>query len=247
MAQAQSIAPLPRPVVEEDHRLAKAVSGASTALMKLRWHWTANEANPKRVSSLQYAKQVGRDDATIRRDARAYEIIATSRGAQPPTPDEARERARMSVESFKAVEAVAKARGVGTHYARERHKDEVRRVRDIARERAEQRRTTIEEELPRAAEWNVKAERARERERDEKRERHGLQWVKTEGKLQDAKRKVVEAIDAAIGAEFDREERDLLLHTIGEVQEGLQLARTAITGKAVAEKKLEVLRGGLSA
>jgi hypothetical protein len=243
MAQAQSIAPLPKNVVDEDHRLAKAASGASTALMKLRWHWTANEANSKRVSSVQYAKEVGADDATIRRDARAFELVR--RGAVPP--DEARERARMSVESFKAVEAVAKARGVAAHTAREHHRDEIRRVREVARERAEQRRTTIDEELPRAAEWSVKAERAREREKDEQRERHGLQWVKTEGKLQDAKRKVVEAIDAAIGAEFDREERDLLLHTIGEVQEGLQLARTAIAGKAVAEKKLEVLRGGLSA
>lgn len=244
MAQAQSITPLPSHVVHEDHRLEKAASSSATALMKHRWHWTLDESNPKRVSLTQYARAVGVHLAQIHRDAHGYELLSSG---TTRTPDEARERAKMTQEQFAATKAVAVARGVETQTARKRHGDEVRQVRARARERSEERGTSFDEEARRVADWNVKAERTREQAKDEQRKRHGLQWVKTEGKLQDAKRKVVEAIDAAIGAEFDREERDLLLHTIGEVQEGLQLARTAITGKAIAEKKLEVLRGGLSA
>lgn len=245
MAQAQSIAPLPKQVIEEDHRLEKAASGSSAALMKHRWHWTLDESNSRRVSFERYSREVGRAPKTIRQYANAYAI--TNQGQGPLGSVDALQRALMSAESYEATRAVADARGVATHHVRDRYREEVRRVRAVARERADEKGTTTADEARKAAEWVVKAERAREREKDEQRKRHGLQWVRTEGKLQDAKRKVVEAIDAAIGAEFDREERELLLHTIGEVQEGLQLVRTAVAGKAVAEKKLEVLRGGLSA
>jgi hypothetical protein len=241
-----SIVPLPKSVVDEDHRLEKAAAGADTALMKLRWHWTVDESNANRVSAFQYAKQVGRSEATIYRYAEGYALFVSPRLKGKVTPDEARLRADMSAEKFAAVKAVAEARNVKPKYAAERYPEEVRRVRETARERAETKRTSVEEELPKAAAWQVKAQTARVREKEEKVQRHGLRYVQTEGKLQDAKRKVIEAIEAAVGVDFDHEERDLLRHTIGEVREALQLAESAIVGKAGAgwDEKLRVLKGG---
>lgn len=188
-------------------------------------------------------EQLGKEQAAL--DAQARDLLARGHAR---TPEEARERAHYSAETFAAVKAVADARGVGAHTARQRHKEEVRQVRETARERAERKGTTVAEELPRAAEWSVKAERTAKQERDERRQRHGLRFIEVEGKLQDAKRKVVEAIGASLGVDFGPEERDLLLHTVGEVQEATQLARSAIAGRPGADfqRKLQVLKGGLA-
>jgi len=46
---------LPARVIERDHTLAKSAD----ELMKLRWHWTLDESNAKRVGFSEYARSVG--------------------------------------------------------------------------------------------------------------------------------------------------------------------------------------------
>lgn len=238
-----NIAPLPKQVVEEDHRLDKAASGSAVALMKLRWHWTLDESNAKRVPIRQYARETGRGDRLIYRDTTAYDLLRTG---TCKTPEEARERAQMGAESFAAVKAVAEARGVGAHTARQRHKDEVRHVREVARERAERKGTTPEQELANVAQEAVRAERARQRETTERRKHFGSQYLKADGKFIDAARKMAEGIDALEGADLDREEWELLFHTIDQVIEFANLAKTARRKSGDWSKKFEVLKGGIA-
>src|SRR6266568_1295492 len=134
MSQTVTGVNLPQSVVTEDHRLEKAAESSTRELMKLRWHWTMDESNAKRVSMRAYARSVEREHSVISRDARAYVVTLSS----PRTsPTEARERAAMSVETFSATESVAKARGLEFTTVRQDRPVEVRRVRELASERAE--------------------------------------------------------------------------------------------------------------
>lgn len=58
------------------------------------------------------------------------------------TPNEARERAALGAETEAATEAVSKARGVSFSHTRKDRPVEVRRVREMARQRVEKVRTT---------------------------------------------------------------------------------------------------------
>lgn len=66
---------LPREVVEQDKNLRGAEAQAGRGLAELRWHWTRNEDNPRRLSYAEYGRQTGVDGSTIRSDARAWEIL----------------------------------------------------------------------------------------------------------------------------------------------------------------------------
>jgi len=41
---------------------------------ELRWHWTRDESNPKRVSGSEYARQIGKGHVVVNRYARAHEL-----------------------------------------------------------------------------------------------------------------------------------------------------------------------------
>jgi len=66
---------LPIEVVETDRRLETEAERASDALAGLRWHWTLDEANLKRVSFSAYARAISRDESTVRTMASAYDRI----------------------------------------------------------------------------------------------------------------------------------------------------------------------------
>lgn len=63
---------LPKNVIKKDHDLMQDYEGIGMEIMELRWHWTLNEANPKRVSLREYAREVGRAYSTIAGDAKAH-------------------------------------------------------------------------------------------------------------------------------------------------------------------------------
>ncbi len=216
-------------VIAEDHRLEKQTESAAGALMKHRWHWVRDETNPRRVTEREYAQAVGRGQSTIHRDAVAYEILV--RGPAD-TPSEARERANMGAETEAATEAVAKARGVGLYTARKARGTEVRRVREIARERAEQRGTTVGEEAARAAEWIVKAEQAQKAHAQERTEKSGLRFIEMEKELETAKRPLMRALSLARSVPWGDEERELLEATLANVKALIDLIDMAFAGTA---------------
>lgn len=219
---------LPARVVKEDHRLERTASSASETLAELRWHWTLDESNSKRVSLREYARAVGRDHGLIRKYARGFEIAGD---ASVPI-SEAIERAAMSTERETAAEAVAKARGVAFQTARQSRPTEIRRVRDMARERVEKHGGTIEEQAAKAADWIVRSERAERHTRDDRQKRLGLRFVEIEGKLTKAKTALLDALSVARAVEWEPEHQELLEHTLESVKSLIALVDLALTGAA---------------
>lgn len=219
---------LPRSAIEVDHKLERATDTASEALAKHRWHWTLDESNPDRVSFSAYARAVGRSQPTISYSARAYEDVVHNGTAIA----EATARARMGAETEAAVDAVAQARGVKFDSARRLRPTETRRVRDMARERAERHGTTVEEEAPKVANFIVRSERAERQQRDERRERMGLRFVEMEGKLAKAKSALLDALNVARDVEWEEEHRQLLEQALQSVKSLLALVDLALTGAA---------------
>lgn len=219
---------LPTKAVEEDHRLEGSATKASESLAKHRWHWTLDETNPKRVSIRAYARAIGRSEATIRHYVNGY--AAWSANEDVRTLSESIERAKVGTEKETAIEAVAKARGQSFVHTRQERPTEVKRVRDMARERAEQRGTSVEEEAPRAAEWVVKAEKAAKKQHEDRTERLGLRFVEMERHLDAMKRAGTQALRIAHEVPWGDDERELLSHTVGNVKALLGLIDTALTG-----------------
>lgn len=221
---------LPQHVVREDHKLEKAASSASEMLAELRWHWTLDETNPKRVAMREYARAVGRALSTIQASANGYVAwIANDRGT-PVT--EAINRERMSADREAAVGAVADARAVTFETARKTRPTEIKRVLDQARERVEKEGGTVEEHAKKTADWIVRAERAESRSREQRRRSLGLRFVEMEGKLAKAKSALVDALAVARDVEWEDEHRELLEHTLEGVKSLLALVDLALTGAA---------------
>lgn len=218
---------LPVEAVEADRRLDKTAAKASEALAKHRWHWTLDESNPARVSVGVYARAVGKAYSVVYKYVHGYEGHLGSE----ITLSEAMERANMGAEKEAAVEAVAKARGTSFGHAR-KSTTEVKRVRDMARERAETNGTTVEEEADRAAKWIVQSEQTTKRDQNERANKLGLRFVEMEGLLDAAKRKLTAALTLAHDIEWEDEHRELLTHTVANVKALLGLVDVALVGAA---------------
>lgn len=234
---------LPARVVAEDKRLDRAATSASEELARLRWHWTLDESNPERVSLSEYARAVGRARSIISRDANAYVLLR--RGTATALTD-ARERANMGAETEAATEAVANARGVSMQQARKARPTEVKRVRDMARERVEQQGGTIEEQAEKAADWIVRSEKAERRRTADRNERLGLRFVELEAHLEAARRRLGEALEVARAVDWEDEHQELLRHTLGQVKALLTLIDVALAGVADVDwdAELAALEGG---
>lgn len=215
-------------VVLEDQRLEAEAKSASEELARHRWHWTLDESNPGRVSFRAYARAVGKSDMTIRQYANGYELH-TARNI-PLT--EAMQRAVVGAETEAATEAVAKARGKAFGTAKKSDRQEVKRVRQIARDRAEERGTSIEEEAPKVAETIVKSEQAEQKRQDDRKNRLGLRFVEMEKHLDAVKRRLIQAVNLAHDVEWGDEERELLADTLGNVRSLLNLIDVAMAGAA---------------
>lgn len=235
------MAGLPRKVVVEDRRLDDTQSKAAEALMRLRWHWTLDESNPERVSMNAYAAAVGKARSTIQKDANGYVLMQGGHGPAA-TPNEARERAAMGAETEAATDAVAKARSVGFQQARKTRPVEVRRVREIARQRAEDKGTSVEEEAAAIAETIAKRERQEAESRKERARAGDLRFVELEQYLDRAKRPLMDALKLARDIDWSDEHREVLEQTIANVRSLLGLIDVAIVGETDVDWDAELSR-----
>ncbi|MDQ3307569.1 MAG: hypothetical protein M3499_04310 [Actinomycetota bacterium] len=144
----------------------------------------------------------------------------------------------MSGETAAVAEAVAKVRGVRAKTAQETRPTEIRRVRVMARDRAEQRGTTVEEEAPHAAEWIVKAETAHADQSADRKERFGLRFVEMERYLDKAKRALTDAV--RMDVDWPDDERELLTHTLANVRSLLSLVDLKLTGSSGVDFDIEL-------
>jgi tRNA G10 N-methylase Trm11 len=150
---------LPAAAIKEDQRLEKQASSASEELARHRWHWTLDTENPKRVPIREYAREVGRSKSVIEGQAKGYANWIGGLAGEASL-SESIERAKMSTEKAAVTEAISEARGTSFKHTRATRPTEIRRVREIARERAEKHGTPVEEEAKKVAEWVVKSEKA---------------------------------------------------------------------------------------
>jgi hypothetical protein len=218
---------LPPEVIDKDRKLELASDKATERLAELRWHWTADETNPDRVTLTAYAKAIGRTQPAVTFMVNAYdEWISHNRDNSLIYY---MERAKVGTDRAAVHEAVALARrvkpstvrgasGRGAKYAKD-----VRAVIAEARELAEERGTSIAEEAPRIAQARVdlearraemranrsdRAARARARARNNtsvtgesttaEPPRHMLGWLAAEAKIVGHLRKARQAVRDAI-------------------------------------------------
>lgn len=237
---------LPQAAVALDHQLEAQTDTTSVQLMQHRWHWTLDETNPERVSLRGYASAVGRGHTMIEDYAKGYVVWTDRRGAA--SPDECRRRVHMGVQTGAATEAVAKGRGVGFAYAQHEFFAEVRRVRDIARQHAEDKGTSTLEEIPAVAEFMYRALEA-DTERDAVRSgKHTLRYIEIESKLDKARRQLLDAARIAEDVDLAADERQLLSDTLGSLKRLLALMDRAIADETDRSwvEDLRVLQGGLA-
>src|SRR5262245_33920002 len=153
---------LPKRVIDKDYELSKS----GDDLMKLRWHWTLDGSNPKRVEFTEYARAVGRDRKIISRDAYAWEEYQQAKTAGPMgpgsarTPSDFRQLAKLSEERKQATKAIARVTGKAIATVATSKRDEVDAVVSLAQERAMKRKTTVEHEIEHVAERRERGRQA---------------------------------------------------------------------------------------
>lgn len=224
---------LPSEVIATDHQLEEVANAADGQLARHRWHWTLDYTNPGRVDVAEYARQVGRDKSTIRVMVLGFDSHRQLGDASSSDLQDHISRARMGSETAAAAEAVAKARGVGLSSVRDprtKAGQDVRRVRDISRQLAEEHGTSIEAEAPKVAETIVRAERAAQATEAERREHTDLRFFEMERYLISAKRELLRAVKLAPQVPWDDEHRELLGDTLSNVKALLGLLDSAIAG-----------------
>ena len=219
---------LPQSAIEQDHRLEASTEEASQRLAQHRWHWTLDESNADRVSIREYARQVGRSQRLIQSYVTGYASWKVTTRAS--SLGEEIERAKVGVEKEAAIEAVAEARGMTFTNIRQRHGDDVRQVRDVARATAESKGTSVTDEIPEAARRLVATEESEAQQRVERQERHGVRWVEVDGHVAKAIESLRRARIAASGVPFDDEERDLLRNDLHKVIAIAQLIDSQLVG-----------------
>lgn len=222
---------LPAEVVATDHDLESALERDSEALARHRWHWTLDGSNPKRVSASEYAQRVGKHQSTVSAMVNGYARYVTAMPEAQAPLSEYISRAAMGAETEAAAEAVAKARGISIgSAARGTRTHETRRVREVARQLAEERGTSVAEEAPRVAETLVRAERAQQAEQAVRATHTDNRFFDMERYLISAKRELHRAVKLAPQVAWDDEHRELLSETIDNLKSLLGLLDSAISG-----------------
>jgi hypothetical protein len=218
-------------VVEEDRKLTREAETSRGALARHRWHWTLDESNLKRVSARAYAAAVGVSRQLIDQYAQGYALYQSVKGTlNAMTISDAIARAQMGAETRAAAEAVAHARGITAEAVRRHRPNELRRVRDHARELAEEKGTTIADEAGRVADFIVKAERTEARTEAGRRAKRTARYLELEGILAGAQRKLEQALTLSHQVDWGAEEQELLLHSLKFVKRLLELIDLAIVG-----------------
>jgi hypothetical protein len=251
---------LPAEVVTEDARLEATAAGADEALARHRWHWTLDPSNGRRVALRQYAREVGRDIKTIHTHAHGYAAwIAQGDEASPITEDgvgqrtlgDQIERAGMSAEREAVVDAIAEAEGIAPSTVMRTRKPQVSRIREMARERAEDHGTTVEHEARKIADFSVKAQKARQRTTAERKAQVPLNVLELDATLTKAKRWLATALDQARALDWEEnpdaaDHQEILQDTLNGAKALLGLVALAIGGAADVDwdKELAALNEG---
>jgi hypothetical protein len=202
-------------IAKRDQELRLDVENASERLAEHRWKNTIDAG----VAFREYAKKVGVSETAVRNYAKAWEVRSSA--SHSISMSDALVKAETSEEQYDVIQAVATARGTSAKTVLSDHKDEVRRIRHIAQDRAEVQGTTVAEEAEKVATAVVRSERADQRQRERRRSHVDHRFIELETHLLKAKRALMAA--AAVDLELTDEYTDLIAETLGSVKKALGL------------------------
>lgn len=132
-------------VRKQDEELRSRADTASEALARLRWENTLG-ASPK-ASFTEYARQCGVSHSSVSNYAHAWAIASTClQSGNPITIGEALNRSQHSEDRATVIEVMASALKVAPGTVRVYEKPEIRRIEAEAKERAEERGSSLREE-----------------------------------------------------------------------------------------------------
>jgi hypothetical protein len=245
------MAELPRSVIDKDHQLEERATKATEALAKHRHHHTLDENNPNRVSIRAYADAVGRSYSTIRSMVTGYatwltaEKEASDRGA-PITHslNDQIQLAGLTTEKAAAAEAIAAATGTTAGNVTRAHRNEIADVVHHARERAEAKGTTVEEEIPKAASARAKDKARAKRVEESRKAGHTLVYLSLEGRFMTARRNLTDALKEAHDVDLSDDEMELLRDTVNQLKALIDLIGLRFGGTDDIDWDAELARLG---
>jgi hypothetical protein len=136
----------------------------------------------------------------------------------------------MSTETAAATAAVAKLHGLSVKQTRLERNDEVRHVRDTARQRAEEKGTTTLAEMPHVAAMHERLVVAEHKSKAERRVNHTMRYIRMEARLSKARRHL-QALQERTESSSGEAERELRAATIATVNGCQTLLDRAIGDK----------------
>jgi hypothetical protein len=232
---------LSKNVISADRRLETTAESTRLELAKHRWRWTLDETNPKRVSITEYAKETGRNRATVGQMVNGYAAWRDA-GAGTDQFGDYLERAKLSGDKLAATEAVAQATGTSVGTARRHKASDIREVQATATERALRRGTTPAEEMPAVAAERQRASDAARKVEADRKAAHTLRYVEIEGKLATAKRYLADTLRVAEDVAFADDERELVTTALGELRAIINLVDMRIAGNADVDWDAELAK-----
>ena len=229
---------LPKTVVKRDHDLSQSYESIGMELMEHRWHWTLNEANPKRVSIKEYASEVGRAASTIKGDAEGWvlylaqqERIAAGEKVVERAPNAHRKLAKMSETRRVAAKALSDATGKSVQNVVRHRATELTAVTRIAEERAAKKGTDVEDEVEKIVKIHAGAKKAEADKKNRKKANHTSRWLEINGDLGVVQQKLGKVLNTADGVPFTDEEIELISASLGKVRALIGLIDLRISGE----------------
>src|SRR5882757_1101672 len=237
-------------IINEDHRLEKAAD----ELAKLRWHWTLDESNSNRVSFSEYAHAVGRSETRIRQHASAYaQFVQFDAQASKQTLQDIIDLQNVKQADKEIVSAVAKATGTSINDVRNRHKDDIERVRNtVADAREIESDFTPEREqevIQRSAKFVAAGRKAEQTRRDLRKKSPPVQVLVVEGDLQRARDALTKALEDSHALDIEGIDESFLdglrdvVNRVVSLAKLVQTALTDVTADVDWDKELERISG----
>ncbi len=214
--------------IQEDRKLEARQERGLEELARHRWHWTKDEQNPDRITIAEYAERVGRSRSAIARMVNGYAAWVDGHHLVPLA--DAIATANMSEEKAAVVREVAKAAGWTEGRVRSMESRMVQDVRERAQERATERGTSVDEEIPHVARTAAAVRQSQAKQRKEQRASKSARLLAAEGRMAAVLKALRELLADAEAEDFTTDEIDLILKLIRQSRAFLGLVEVKLTG-----------------
>lgn len=225
---------LPENVITRDRELDGRATRASEELARLRWHWTLDESNPNKVTLRQYAAAIGHSThKTVGRYANGYALFVERGSREGPalTIQDAIRLSEVAEEDRSMHEAIAEGSGRPvSQVSRGDNRHRTRATIERAKSRAERRGGDPVDHARDIAAEERKVAEAKKRRKATERERRSSKFIRIEGHLANAQRRLMDALHQAEGVDFPDDEMELIRSSLANIRAVLNLIDLRMAG-----------------